>query len=329
MPMFKKRPSFFRYLPISPDDRPWGLFVTTAGQSRSHPESAGYPPDKHPSAYHFDWAKGRILDEFQIVHIVRGQGIFESATHGKVKIKGGEALLLFPGEWHRYKPNPQTGWDECWIGFDGSIPRQLLDKKTFRPAAPVFTPDDHGNALQELYLRAIETLEHEPAGHPQILAGIAYQMLALLHALSRSSGKKTTQNDLTVRLLKIAITDHLAEKIDWNEAAKSLGVSYSTMRHVFRKHTGLSPHQYQIQQRLNKARLLLNSTDDSLKTIALSVGFECPFHFAHLFKRKTGRSPGDWRTAVRGGNWIEKTTPQKPRPRQKKQTTDPSKNANE
>jgi len=327
MPMFNKRPSFFRYLPISPDDRQWGLFITTAGHSRSHPASAGYPPDKHPSAYHFEWAQGRILDEFQIVHIVRGEGTFESANHGKVKLKGGEALLLFPGEWHRYKPNPKTGWDECWIGFDGTIPRQLFDKKTFRPGAPVFKPEDNGNALQELYQRAIETLEHEPAGYPQMLAGFAYQMLAILHALSRSSGTKTTQNDLTVRLLKIAITDHLAEKIDWNEAAKSLGVSYSTMRHVFRKHTGLSPHQYQIQQRLNKARLLLNSTDGSLKTIALSVGFECPFHFAHLFKRKTGRSPGDWRIAVRGGNWIEKTSLQKPRKR--KQTTSRSKITNE
>ena len=152
-------------------------------------------------------------------------------------------------------------------------------------------------------------------------------MLAILHALSRSSGTKTTQNDLTVRLLKIAITDHLAEKIDWNEAAKSLGVSYSTMRHVFRKHTGLSPHQYQIQQRLNKARLLLNTTEGSLKTIAQSVGFECPFHFAHLFKRKTGRSPGDWRVAVRGGNWIEKTSLKKPR--KKKKSPGPSKKTNE
>jgi hypothetical protein len=99
MPMFNKRPTFFRYLPISPDDRPWGLFVTTAGYSRSHPESAGYPPDKHPSAYHFECAQDRVLDEFQIVHIVRGEGTFESATHGKVKIKRSEALLLFPGDW--------------------------------------------------------------------------------------------------------------------------------------------------------------------------------------------------------------------------------------
>jgi AraC-like DNA-binding protein len=313
--MFKKRPTFFRYLPLSPDDRPWGIFVTTAGHARSHPESAGYPPDKHPSAYHFEWEHGRILNEFQILHIVRGQGLFESATHGEVKIKGGEALLLFPGEWHRYKPNPKTGWDECWIGLDGAIPRQLVEKKIFRAATPVFTPEDDGAALQELYLQAIEALELEPPGYPQILAGLAYQMLTLLHAFARGTGKKTTQNDLIARLLKIAINDHLAEKIDWSEAAKSLGVSYSTMRHAFRKHTGLSPHQYQIQQRLNKARLLMNTTEDSLKTIAQAVGFDCPFHFAHLFKRKIGRSPGDWRMAARGGNWVEKNGPKNTRRR--------------
>jgi AraC-like DNA-binding protein len=306
--MFNKRPSFFRYLPLSPDDRQWGLYITTVGHSRSHPESSGYPPDKHPSAYHFEWHQGRILDDFQMVHIVSGEGVFESASHGKSHIKEGTTLLLFPGEWHRYKPNPKTGWDECWIGFDGSIPRDLLNNNIFRPSSPVFTPEDGGSALRELYMRAITTLEHEPAAYPQILAGFAYQMLTHLHALARCAGKKTTQNELIVRLLKIAINDHLAEKIDWNETAQTLGVSYSTMRHAFRMHTGLSPHQYQIQQRLNKARLLMNSTDSSLKIIAQAVGFECPFHFAHLFKRKTGRSPGDWRLSARGGNWIEQTS---------------------
>lgn len=309
VPIFNERPAFFRYLAAAPADRHWGMAITTAGHSRSHPESSGYPPEKHPSAYHFEWRKGRILDEFQIVHIVRGGGFFESAAHGAAKIRGGEAILLFPGEWHRYKPDPETGWDECWIGFDGQVPRQLAKNKTFRPSSPVFAPEDGGSSLRELYFRAIEILEREPPAYPQLLSGIAYQMLSQLHSVARGSGRKAIQNDLAVRRLKAGIEERLAEKIDWNALARGLGMGYSSMRHLFRRHAGISPHQYQIQLRLNKARLLLNTTEDSLKVVAQAVGFECPYHFAHLFKRKTGRSPGDWRRAARGGERGEKADP--------------------
>jgi len=30
-------------------------------------------------------------------------------------------MLLFPGEWHRYRPRRAVGWDECWISFRGPI----------------------------------------------------------------------------------------------------------------------------------------------------------------------------------------------------------------
>jgi transcriptional regulator GlxA family with amidase domain len=79
------------------------------------------------------------------------------------------------------------------------------------------------------------------------------------------------------------------------------------MRHAFRQHTGLSPHQYQLQLRLNRAKSLLRGTGDSVKEIADQIGFDCPFHFSHLFKSKTGLSPSIWRNdAQRGRQDVEK-----------------------
>jgi transcriptional regulator GlxA family with amidase domain len=85
--------------------------------------------------------------------------------------------------------------------------------------------------------------------------------------------------------------------------ARELRVSYSSLRHAFQQHTGFSPYQYQLQLRLDKAKSLLNSTPQSVKEIATQVGFDCPYHFSTLFKRKTGRSPVAWRCDVRGGDF--------------------------
>ncbi len=108
--------SFSRYLPVSRRDERWGLYVTTAGQSRIPPQAA-YPPSLHPRNYNFDWQHGRVLMDHQVVYISRGRGWFESHGTGRRRIESGDAFLLFPGLWHRYRPDRQTGWDEHWVGF--------------------------------------------------------------------------------------------------------------------------------------------------------------------------------------------------------------------
>jgi AraC-like DNA-binding protein len=292
--------TFFRYLPISPDDKAWGLFVPTAGYSWTPAHSPNYPLKQHPSAYHFQWQKGRILQEFQLLYIIRGNGVFESAATGTLPIKAGDAFLVFPGEWHRYAPDHESGWDEYWIGFDGDVPRRLLQQNIISQKSPMFSPGLDGS-WHELFTRAIESLEFEAVGYHQILAGITFEMLARLHAQGRVEKLGAGHDNAMVRKTKYLILERLKEKIDWDELARDLNVSYSSLRHAFQHHTGFSPYQYQLQLRLNKAKSLLNTTPQSVKEIAGQIGFDCPFHFSTLFKRKTGLSPLAWRHNAHGG----------------------------
>lgn len=303
MPVATAKNTFFRYLPISSDDRAWGLFVPTVGYSWTPPHSPDYPLEPHPSAYHFQWQQGRILQEFQLIYTIRGAGVFESATTGALPIRAGDAFLLFPGEWHRYAPDPETGWDEYWIGFDGEVPRRLLQKNILSPKFPVFSPGLDGS-WHELFTRAIEALELEAVGYHQILAGLTFEMLTRLHAQDREKKLGAGQDNAMVRKAKYLIAQDLKEKIDWDELARGLHVSYSSMRHAFQQHTGFSLYQYQLQLRLSKAKTLLNTTPLPVKEIARQIGFDCPYHFSALFKRKTGLAPATWRHNAQGGNHL-------------------------
>ena len=40
-------------------------------------------------------------------------------------------ILLFPGEWHSYYPDRETGWDEYWVGFRGIHIDKRVEKKFF------------------------------------------------------------------------------------------------------------------------------------------------------------------------------------------------------
>ena len=67
------------YLTISPTDEDWGIVVTTVGHQAIQAGSA-YPPSRHPDSYTFQPQEGRVLNEYQLVYITRGQGYFSSQS---------------------------------------------------------------------------------------------------------------------------------------------------------------------------------------------------------------------------------------------------------
>jgi AraC-like DNA-binding protein len=64
---------------------------------------------------------------------------------------------------------------------------------------------------------------------------------------------------------------------------------------AFKRKTGLTPSQYFIHLRLEKARRLLRETNRSVIKIGLDVGYTSPTHFAQVFRRGVGISPSEYR----------------------------------
>ena len=68
-----------RYMTISPTDEEWGIVVTTVGHQTIQAGGV-YPPLQHPDNYTFRPQEGRVLNEYQLVYITRGQGYFSSQS---------------------------------------------------------------------------------------------------------------------------------------------------------------------------------------------------------------------------------------------------------
>lgn len=86
-----------KYLEPSEHDSLWGLETTCIGTQQIGIQAA-YPPRFHPSEYHLDSENGRVLDEYQLVYLVSGNGMFESRHCPLRKIQSGDIFMLFPGE---------------------------------------------------------------------------------------------------------------------------------------------------------------------------------------------------------------------------------------
>lgn len=83
------------------------------------------------------------------------------------------------------------------------------------------------------------------------------------------------------------------------ELADLCHLSPSRLTACFRRQIGVSPHQYQILSRIEKAKQLLRTSNQSITEIGLELGFSSIQHFANTFRRLTKRTPHAYRSERR------------------------------
>lgn len=290
--MTSEAPDYFRYFAMTPAMKSWGLGVTAAGRTRVAP-GAVYPSDAHPEDHRLDWEQGRVLESLQVVLIREGGGWLETKAGGTRWIGAGMAFLLFPGAWHRYRPDAETGWRESWVEVQGPVVANLIRNGHLQPERHVM---EHAipEGIEELLERVHLMLLAEQPAPPPLLAAAALEILARCSLQEKGASSSAGVDHAVARAVR-HLAEHHAEPVNMEELARSLGVAYSHFRRAFRRHTGLPPWKYVIQLRLNRARRLLVSGDATLEEIAIRVGFGSAFHLSHAFKKAYGIAPDPWR----------------------------------
>lgn len=283
-----------KYLVVNPRDVQWGLTVSTVGYEEIGVADT-YPTRGHADGYYFDIDKGRVLNEYQLLYITEGEGIFNSAHAKDIPLKAGNLFLLFPGEWHTYHPTGKNGWKSYWIGFKG----KNVDDRVKAGFLSVYKPIYHvgfSADIIRLYEEAYKRAQEEAPYSQQILAGIVNHLVGLMYALERSMklSKDHTRVDM-INLARLRIRESLEVDLTIQQVAEELGVSYSNFRKLFKEFTGISPALYQQDLRLQRAKELLATTTLSIKEIAYRLRFDSPDYFSSKFKIKTGKKPSEFR----------------------------------
>lgn len=283
-----------KYLVVNPRDVQWGLTVSTVGYEEIGVADT-YPTRGHADGYYFDIDKGRVLNEYQLLYITEGEGIFNSAHAKDIPLKAGDLFLLFPGEWHTYHPTGKNGWKSYWIGFKG----KNVDDRVKAGFLSVYKPIYHvgfSADIIRLYEEAYKRAQEEAPYSQQILAGIVNHLVGLMYALERSMklSKDHTRVDM-INLARLRIRESLEVDLTIQQVAEELGVSYSNFRKLFKEFTGISPALYQQDLRLQRAKELLATTTLSIKEIAYRLRFDSPDYFSSKFKIKTGKKPSEFR----------------------------------
>ena len=290
----------YRYFPVSDTQKAWGLYATCVGRARSE-AGTEFPSRAHPDEYYFTWERGRVLREWQLILVEEGRGEAEFADGRRAALPKGTLLSLAPGAWHRYRPDPATGWATLWIGFGGEIAARLMAAAGFGAecAARGAAKTRHTRSL--FAATVAETLESGLARPCATSARIFALLAALAEAPDAGGGAdaRTRRSELA-RRARAYIAEHCNGVIDFSALAASLGLPYRTFRHIFAKECGMPPLRYQLETKLSRAKNLLASSDIPVAEIASLLGFNSPYYFAHFFQRETGMSAMRFRARRRG-----------------------------
>jgi AraC family transcriptional regulator len=92
------------------------------------------------------------------------------------------------------------------------------------------------------------------------------------------------------------INANLSRNLTLTEISAELDLSQYYFCRVFKRSIGMTPHQYLIQQRVEKSKQLLKQPEQKIIEIATQCGFANPSHFARCFRQRMGISPQQFRS---------------------------------
>ena len=224
--------------------------------------------------------------------VVEGKGRYSSK--GDFALEMGQCFVTYPGGAFSCKADDEEPWTLCWVRFDGSDARLLINAAAFSPQKP----------WRQLSCPVAEQVV-DIIAHLYVFRGEEVfdlvQSTAMLYALMAFLIKEVSWDPRSmppgwtgavhIRKALDYIAGNYSRPITVLDIAESVNLSRSRLYRVFLQNISQSPQRYLTEFRIREACNLLQKRTGSIKEIAYAVGFENPLYFSTAFKQTMGKSP--------------------------------------
>jgi AraC-like DNA-binding protein len=240
---------------------------------------------------------GPWVRDHYLIHIVhKGKGIF-SLGNRTYHLEAGQGFIICPDDSAYYQADAVDPWNYSWVGFNGSSAGVYLRQAGLGSDNPVFGCGEV-EELKQLVDQMLDIRLCHDARELKLI-GLLNLFLSKLIELNRKDAPEVSDNVDTKeayakKAVKYILTNY-SRKISVTDIADHVGLDVSYMSMVFKRTMNIAPHEYLINWRLEKAIELMKNPALRLSEIACSVGYDDPFLFSKLFKKKTGLSPREYR----------------------------------
>lgn len=270
-----------------------------AWHSEEHIDQTDFPQTRHiqvnscgservlKTDYTILRSKGR--KDFHFLYL-RSGWLHGEIDHLPFRLEKGQCIVFLPGVPQMYTFSKEGDPVSLYLHFTGDAAAQEMEfvqqngtgiytisettafenlmlrlNRVHNLRTPLYIPEENSLLLQLIALLAKDSLPPSDAGRDDIWRAMEYLQI------------------------------HMQEELDLEEYAEQLHLSYSRFSHLFSATAGVSPHQYLLKLRLERARDLLKDSSMNICQISETVGFSDPYYFSRIFKKKFSVSPREFR----------------------------------
>ena len=236
-------------------------------------------------------------DTLEILYIYSGQGRY-ILDRQEYDVKEGDIVICNAKTLHGDSTCEDHKIESYCCAFTNTELLNLDKNHT----TPIITLANHKENISIMF-KLLHDIYSQEGGNKKIVAeNIAKSIFYYIYDIFEHidcNYKKETKKETLVKNIAQYIDENYMNNITLKEISEVFFISPSSLSHIFKDETGLSPMQYVINRRIGQAQSLLIDTNIKISEIEESLGFSSSCHFSALFKKHVGVSPKGYREIIK------------------------------
>lgn len=230
---------------------------------------------------------------YALVYLIKGSGQLRYLDGRTFSLRPGSLLQRFPDNQHflDFPKGQTTVW--AYMGIPTASVEALKTGNLVSTENPVLYVGCFDDVIRR-YQTTINRIQTCPELKIASLINEMQQFAIDMISQARSRGGLTGNEEKVNNACEMLKTQ-IDQRIDIEVVASELNMSYSKFRKLFRQTLKISPGQYRINHRIEKACELLQKDTSSIENIGKILGYTDSATFSKQFKKITGTSPKEYR----------------------------------
>lgn len=245
-----------------------------------------------------------VRSQYVLHYIVSGKGYY-TINNKTYTLEKNQGFLIPPDTLTYYEADKDDPWHYMWIGFNGVKAEKYLDYANLNDNNLIFEYSKDDTLTN--YINEMLELKELNFSNELKLEGLLYMFMSALASCRKDDSSQKLYKSTEIYLEKSIeyIENNYCNNVKINDIANYIGINRSYLTHIFKKNINVSPQEFLLNYRIDKACSLLKSSDLSIKTISKSVGYCDPLTFSKIFKKVKNESPKSYRDKFTSAVFID------------------------
>ena len=229
---------------------------------------------------------------FTMEYVISGKG--HIIVNGKEYIaEAGDSYILPCYQNIRYYSDNINPWRKIWFNAEGIFLSETA--RIFNLNGKIVF---HNVNTLSYFEKILETCKNKHLTANEINMRCASIFTELVMFISSEINRNENISDEAL-MLKNYIDLHTEENISIKTLSKLIFKSESQTIRIFKNNFNMTPYDYLLNSKINRAKTIILNTNLPIKEIAYRLGFSDEHYFSNIFRKKTGACPTEYRQQTR------------------------------